>query len=260
VKFNLLVAASALVVGLGMNGAAFASGQGGQGGSDPSKDPTTNAAAAVALTGQDGAVLFDFAKGTDGANTLGTVGGTGLFNVQQNNGANSILQDQNTLGAVLDCSCSTTGNVYAASLAASSQSALVLGDQSIGAVDKGGSGKSSSSGFIFAAGGEQSSGGGHKTTTTSGTSGTSGNNHPDSQTNDPTTTTSSAGGGEQSAGFLLLAGGQQKNSYSWYNTAVQSTNYAASIGGTGLVNVSQNNGNNSMLQSGNTVAAIIGAP
>jgi hypothetical protein len=162
------------------------------------------------LNQQNGASVFNFAKGTDGTNTIGTVNGTGLVNIQQNNGANSVLQDQNTLGAILNCSCSTSSQTLDASLAASSQSALVLGNVSIGATN------------TERQGGEDSSGGWHHSHYSSG------------------------GGFSQSA--------------HWDNTsdAVQSSNSLSSFGGTGLFNISQNNGNNSMLQSANTVAAIVG--
>lgn len=207
-KFHLLVAASALVVGLGVSGAAFA----GNENHDPHGRGTTNAvSAAVALTEQEGAVVLNFAKGTDGSNTINSAGGTGLVNIQQNNGANSILQDQNTLGAILNCSCtsSSSTNVLDVSLAASDQAALVLGNVSIGAENR------------------TSKGG-------------------------------SAGGGgfvkdEASGGFFW-----HKAHWNKTENAVQSSNSLGSFSGTGLYNVSQNNGNNSMLQSGNTVAAIIG--
>lgn len=207
-KFHLLVAASALVVGLGTSGMAFAGDN-----HDPHGRGTTSAtSAAVALSDQDGAVILNFAKGTDGANAINSVAGTGLVNIQQNNGANSILQDQNTLGAILNCSCtsSSSTNVLDVSLAASAQSALVLGNVSIGAENR-------------------------------------------------TSKGSSAGGG---GGFIgdEAAGGFFWHKARWDNTetAVQSSNGLGSFTGTGLYNISQNNGNNSMLQSGNTVAAIVG--
>ena len=72
-KFHLLVAASALVVGLGANG-AFAGNDGHDNHGNNGHDPQTTAVGvAVALNSQEGASVFNFAKGTDGANTIGTV-------------------------------------------------------------------------------------------------------------------------------------------------------------------------------------------
>lgn len=204
-KFHLLVAASALVVGLGINGVAFAGGNDNHGDNHDPK-PTSATSAAVALTDQEAAAVFNFAKGTVGSNAIGSIGGTGLVNIQQNNGANSVLQDQNTLGAILNCSCtsSSSTNVLDVSLAASEQNALVLGNVSIGAT------------HTEKQGSVQSYSGGH------------------------------------SDGHYLSA--------HWDNAsnAVESSNSLSSFSGTGLYNISQNNGNNSVMQSGNTVAAIIG--
>jgi hypothetical protein len=239
---TLLVAASALVIGLSSQ--AFADNSNGHN-QDPRNNPTVQVNTAVALNDQDAAVAFAFAKGTDAANAIaGTMNMTGLQNVQQNGGANSVLQDGNTLGAILNCSCSSgsNGNTFNTSLASNDQDALVLGAVSIGASNKAGGGSfsssssSHSSGFLLAAGGEKSSGG-----------------HD------------SRDGGSQSAGFILAAGGDSSSHDSehgsfWYaSQAVQSTN---SINGNittlGLTNISQNVGNNSVLQSSNTVAAIVG--
>jgi hypothetical protein len=173
-------------------------------------DPSTAVGVAVALTNQEGAVLFNFAKGTDGYNTIGNVGGTGLVNIQQNNGANSVLQDQNTLGAILNCSCSTANQTLDVSLAASNQSALVLGNVSIGAAN------TEKEALV------KSAGGGHHSQY------------------------GSSGGHYEYAHVISSS------------TAVQSTNSLSNFGGTGLFNISQNNGNNSMLQSANTVAAVVG--
>ena len=234
-KFHLLVAASALVVGLGING-AFAGndnhGNDGNNGHDPS---TTAVGVAVALSNQDGGVALNFAKGTVGTNTIGTVGGTGLVNIQQNNGANSILQDQNTLGAILNCSCSTSDQTLGVSLAASNQSALVLGNVSIGATNTTNSGAEQSSGAFFAAG--------------SSSSGDDSHGH-DSHDNH----------GHDDGSKKFAAGGAFAQAANWSksSTAVGSSNTISNFSGTGLYNISQNNGNNSMLQSGNTVAAIVG--
>jgi hypothetical protein len=232
VKFHLLVAASALVVGLGING-AFAGGHDDHG--HDGQDPSTSVGVAVALSNQDGGVALNFAKGTVGTNTIGTVGGTGLVNIQQNNGANSILQDQNTLGAILNCSCSSSDQTLGVSLAASNQSALVLGNVSIGATNTTNSGAEQSSGAFFAAG--------------SSSSGDDSHGH-DSHDNH----------GHDDGSKKFAAGGAFAQAANWSksSTAVGSSNTLSSFSGTGLYNISQNNGNNSMLQSGNTVAAIVG--
>jgi hypothetical protein len=243
VKFHLLVAASALVVGLGVNG-AFAGddhhGNDGNNGHDPS---TTAVGVAVALSNQDGGVALNFAKGTVGTNTIGAVGGTGLVNIQQNNGANSILQDQNTLGAILNCSCSTSDQVLSASLAASNQSALVLGNVSIGASNKTASGTSAATWNNVKNGSASTNG-----TIAIGTSAAS----------DDEDAHASATTGNSSTSVNNNRSGSKSHTWSFASTAVGSSNSLSSFSGTGLYNISQNNGNNSMLQSGNTVAAIVG--
>jgi hypothetical protein len=241
VKFNLLVAASALVVGLGMSGVAFAHDDGG----DNNNHGTTSAtSAAVALTDQDGAVIHNFAKGTVGANAIGTVNGTGLVNIQQNNGANSILQDQNTLGAILNCSCtsSSSTNVLDVSLAASEQNALVLGNVSIGAQNKSANGSSAYS----------------STSTKNSAASTTGSGVLTSASADGDDAQASATGGNSAAQSNDNSTHNSNRSWAFQSTAVASSNSLSSFGGTGLYNISQNNGNNSMLQSANTVAAIIG--
>ncbi|MGH7001735.1 MAG: hypothetical protein ACREEA_09545, partial [Stellaceae bacterium] len=92
---HLLVAASALVVGLSFGSNAYAW----------DDNDIANAKSATAVSLQLGEVEDNFAKGTVGSNDTGAIGGTGLINVQQNNGANSLLQDANTLGAILNCAC-----------------------------------------------------------------------------------------------------------------------------------------------------------
>ena len=242
-KFHLLVAASALVVGLGANG-AFAGNDGHDNHGNNGHDPQTTAVGvAVALNSQEGASVFNFAKGTDGANTIGTVNGTGLVNIQQNNGANSVLQDQNTLGAILNCSCSTSDQVLSASLAASSQSALVLGNVSIGASNKTASGSSSATWNNVKNGSASTNG-----TIAIGTHASADGDDADA----------GAATGNSSASDNDNRSGSKTHTFSFASTAVQSSNALSSFGGTGLYNISQNNGNNSVLQSGNTVAAIVG--
>ncbi|MGH7015301.1 MAG: hypothetical protein ACREEL_14325 [Stellaceae bacterium] len=190
-KKHLLVAASALVVGLSMYGGNAWAGKGTQ---------TTNVAVAASV--QAGEVKDNGAWGTDASNSIGSVSGAGLVNIQQNGGANSLLQDDNTLAAVLNCSCSSDSNINVP-VALSTQVAEVR---------------------------DNVSGGAHNTT--------------DSDT----------GGGLHIGPFGL--GGHDNYSTS---TAVQSANGLSSFNGTGMYNISQNVGNNSLLQSSNTTAAIIGA-
>ena len=230
-KKHLLVAASALLVGLSFGSYAYA-GDGGDGHDHGSNNAFLNASTAVAATDQDGFVGWNHAEGTVGSNDTGAINGTGLINVQQNNGANSQLQDANTLGAILDtCACSTnTADITAnTALAFSSQSGAVIGNRSEGATAETKSGSEKSTASIDASSSE--SGGGHQDKYSSG------------------------GGHEESSSF----DGNFSNSKTWSEASapVGSTNFIASVGGTGLINVSQNNGNNSLLQSSNTVAAVI---
>jgi hypothetical protein len=68
----------------------------------------------------------------------------------------------------------------------------------------------------------------------------------------------SAATGNSSASDNDNRSGSKTHTFAFASTAVQSSNSLSSFGGTGLYNISQNNGNNSVLQSGNTVAAIVG--
>ncbi|MGB8181084.1 MAG: hypothetical protein WCF13_01820, partial [Stellaceae bacterium] len=106
-KKHLLVAASALVVGLSFYGSnAYATGGGNDGGSN---NAFLLANTAVAASVQAGEVEGNSASGTVGTNKTGAIDGIGLTNVQQNNGANSELQSANTLGIVLsNCACTTS--------------------------------------------------------------------------------------------------------------------------------------------------------
>lgn len=231
-KKHLLVAASALVVGLSFGSYAFAHDDGGDGGNGgKGNKPTTDTSTAVAASVQAGEVEWNFAKGTVGANGIGTVSGTGLINIQQNNGANSLIQSDNTLGAILNCSCSssTNSNVTNTSLALSAQVAEVEGNVSIGAKNTSSSGGESSSGAVAAS---SSNGGGDK--------------HGDYHDK----------GGSSSDSFA--ANFSHSEWWQHASTAVGSANAIGTVSGTGLMNISQNNGNNSMLQSSNTVAAIVG--
>ena len=215
-KFTLLVAASALAVGLSLGGTAYAKDN--DHGGDKGKQQSV--ATAVAASDQDAGVLFNFAKGTDANNSVtggAFNGATGLFNVQQNGGANSIQQDGNTLGAILNCSCSNNGGT-STSLALSSQTAFVAGNTSIGAKNEGTTVADVS---VFSKKGEDKH---HR--------------HGDD-------------GSVSAANAFYL---------SHYENAVASSNTinASFENATGLFNVSQNVGNNSMQQATNTVAAIVG--
>ena len=199
-KKHLLVAASALVVGLSFGSYAYAE----PNDHGKSNDPFLLANTAVAASVQAGEVERNNASGTVGSNTAGSINGIGLTNVQQNNGANSELQSANTLGIVLNsCACSTNPADITANtaLAVSAQIGEVEGNNSTGAATIK---KSSSDSDSFSYG---------KFT--------------------------------------------DNDKHSWSSTPVGSTNSLSSVGGTGLMNVTQNNGNNSLLQSSNTVAAII---
>jgi len=230
-KKHLLVAASALVVGLSFGSSAWAH-DGGDGGDGGNNNSFLTANTAVAASVQAGEVEDNFAKGTVGSNDTGAINGTGLINVQQNNGANSMLQDANTLGAILNsCGCSTnTSDITAnTALAVSAQVGEVEDNASIGAKAEVKSGSSSSSADIEASGSEK--GGGH---------------HDEY-----------GSGGGHSSEFSFEGEFSHERTWSEASAPVGSSNYIASVGGTGLINISQNNGNNSLLQSSNTVAAVI---
>jgi hypothetical protein len=198
VKGHLLVAASALAVGLSFSGIAFA---------DEHHGPKTTDVA-LSASGQGAGVFFDFAKGTDATNTIGTVNGTGLVNIQQNGGANSVQQDANTLAVIFKGNSANGNNAQDtnAPIALSAQVAVVAGDKSIGAEN----------------------------------------------------TTSK--GGERSSYRGDESYHSHKHSEWWDKTssAVGSGNNLTTFGGTGMFNISQNVGNNSLQQSANTVAAVIG--
>lgn len=232
-KKHLLVAASALLVGLSFGSYAYAGDEGD--GGDHNKGPFLNASTAVAATVQAGEVEDNFAKGTVGSNDTGAINGTGLINVQQNNGANSQLQDANTLGAILDnCACSTnTADITAnTALAVSVQVGSVEGNKSIGAEAKAKSGSESSSADVEISSSEK--GGGH---------------HDEY-----------GSGGGHSEEFSFEGEFSHEKTWSEASAPVGSSNFIGSVGSTGLINISQNNGNNSLLQSSNTVAAVIHNP
>lgn len=124
-KKHLLVAASALVVGLSFGSYAYA---GGDGGNDHGNGQQSTA---IAAGFQFGEVESNDADHTVGSAAAASIGGTGLFNVNVNAGANSELQGQNTLGAILDCSCSSGGQ--STSLALSTQVGSVEDNSASGA-------------------------------------------------------------------------------------------------------------------------------
>jgi hypothetical protein len=227
---HLLVAASALAIGLSFSGTAKASGYNFF---DPS---ILDANAALAASVQANAVLFNFALGTDAANDISEIHALGLVNIQQNGGANSSQNDANTLAAVLTSSCGCGSNALIninVPVAATVQVGVVAGNASIGALNVAKTGVDEGSGWhvdhVFAA--EQSAG----------------------------FHIGYFGAGEQSA--LLAAssagGGQHfrawDNQYDWQ----QSTNSLTKSNLTGMINVSQNVGNNSLQQAANTASVII---
>jgi hypothetical protein len=189
-KFGTMVAVAALV--LGLSGQAFA---GEDHGGKPGEQAKALASTAVAVTIQAGEVEGNRASGNASNNYIGSTNGTGLFNVQQNGGANSIQQDANTLAAILNCACSN-GNTNTTAVALGLQIAEVEHNKSQGAFN------------------------------------------------------------------TVSGGGDKKEDYRGHTTTssyvVSSNNYIGNVGGTGLMNISQNTGNNSMQQSANTVAAIVG--
>ncbi len=264
-KLHLLVAASALVIGLGSQ--AFADDQDGNQG-DPRSNPTIQVNTAVALNDQDAAVAFAFAKGTDAANSIaGTMSMTGLQNVQQNGGANSVLQDGNTLGAILNCSCSSGSNTngFNTSLASNDQDALVLGAVSIGASNTAANGSSSSASTHSDNGTYNVSASRTKNASASSTGGNGNSSAHDNSAQAASSSGNTASSDNDNSTFGASGSYADSSAHShsetwaFANTAVQSAN---SINGNimtlGLTNISQNVGNNSVLQSSNTVAAIIG--
>lgn len=119
---KLLVAASALAMGFGLNGAAFAGDL-----------PNVSAAIAASLQGGSstgnstelGAFDLDVGSSWSPQNKIDEHAfdnAQGLFNVQQNAGQNSLQQADNTLGAILNCDC---GKGITGALALSAQVADV---------------------------------------------------------------------------------------------------------------------------------------
>lgn len=234
-KFPLLVAASALIVGLSLSGPAFARGDHNR---DPHQQQKQSQIMNTALAGsiQAGRVKHDSAIGTAGSNYMNNVYGTGLYNLQENVGANSIQQDGNTVAAVLNCACSTSGNVANTPIALNAQVASVEGNFSLGASN------------TTKAGGEKSAGGYFQHASYQGQSSDPGHHRRDRKDNK----------GNQS--FSQASGGFFTHASWWKETsdAVASNNTLIGVGGTGLFNISQNTGNNAMQQASNTVAAVIG--
>jgi hypothetical protein len=129
-KKHLLVAASALVVGLSFGSNAWAGDKNDHSGSS-----------AVAAAFQAGEVESNHADGTVGVAAATNINGTGLINVNVNAGANSELQGQNNLGLILNCSC---GGEHSSSgaLALAAQVGSVEGNHADGAAKTSSSEKS----------------------------------------------------------------------------------------------------------------------
>jgi len=254
-KQHLLVAASALLFGLGGTNYAFADGYG-----NHNQDPTTASQNTLAASIQAGEVEDNFAKGTDATNSISGSsfnGAKGMFNVQQNGGANSLQQSDNTLAAILNCTCSTPTagvNTSTGAIALSAQVASVEDNVSIGTVNKSETVASSEQG-----GGQHSS---------SSTSNGSSNGNSDPTTSSYNGANGGSGGATAGKGTTYSSTntdtGGGWNSEAFYKlettTAVASSNGIdnAFNGAVGMFNVSQNVGNNSMQQASNTAAAIIG--
>lgn len=116
-----LVAASALAMGFGLSGVAFAG--------DHHDTPSVSAAIAASVQAGDsrgnstelGAFDLDVGSSWSPQNKVDSHAfdnAQGLFNVQQNAGQNSLQQADNTLGAILNCSC---GSGLSGALALSAQ-------------------------------------------------------------------------------------------------------------------------------------------
>ncbi len=60
------------------------------------------------------------------SNLASDISASGLFNLQQNTGANSFMESANTLTLILDCGCTHSGSLTTE--AKSTQTALILGD------------------------------------------------------------------------------------------------------------------------------------
>jgi hypothetical protein len=233
---HLLVAASALAIGLSFSGAAFAHDEH----DNDHNNSLLSANAALAASVQANGVFLNFALGTDAKNSISDVHGIGLINIQQNGGANSVQSDANTLAAVLTQSCGC-GNGALISVnvpvAATVQVGAVAGNTSIGAFDSTREGVSEGSGWhvdhVFAA--EQSAG------------------LVDADYH------GFFAAGEQSALLAASSAGGGQHFSAWKNTirAVQSSNHLDDIHVIGMVNISQNVGNNSLQQAANTASVII---
>jgi hypothetical protein len=84
------------------------------------------AATATATSVQGAVISHTLAAPGMGSNLAADVSASGLFNLQQNTGANAILESGNTLALILDCSCAYVEALRVEAKAA--QTALILGD------------------------------------------------------------------------------------------------------------------------------------
>ena len=82
--------------------------------------------AVIATSSQKAVVAFGAGPPSLGNNAVSRIDASGLVNLQQNTGANSVLQSENALSTILDCNCSHAGELT--SRATSTQNALILGD------------------------------------------------------------------------------------------------------------------------------------
>jgi len=279
---HLLVAASALLIGLGGTNYAFANNP------DPQdlESKTTNALAASVQAGEVEGAYVEGNLSTNTINGNSFSNAKGMFNVQQNGGANSLQQSDNTLGAILGCTCTDTAeHTSAGAFALSAQVASVDGGKSIGAVNtsesKSNTEKSASVHYETNAGAftsthsgshsdsstSNSSNNGDKNTSTSSynsvNNGSGGNTAGTGKLSTSTDTDSGSGSSSESGHFSSTEASAHFDTEAWHSlettTAVASTNGInnAFSGAVGMFNVSQNVGNNSMQQASNTAAAII---
>lgn len=296
---HLLVASSALLIALGVGGQAFAGNDNKN--HDPSTPTTISTADDLAASIQAGKVKNDFAKGTDADNGIDSGsfnGAKGMFNVQQNGGANSLQQSDNTLAAILNTPNTNADLNAAGAIALSSQVASVEDVKSIGAVNTSKSvTKTSNSSFYHSntnSGAENSTNSGAENSYSTGTHSDSSTYAKSSGSLDPSFSYNGANygsgsfssGGGSSKTNTDTGGGSNSQAANWTNSqaanwtnsdadggsysqafylvatsmAAVSTNAISSsfAGATGMFNVSQNVGNNSMQQVSNTAAAIIG--
>jgi hypothetical protein len=102
---------------LSLSSAAFAAG------TDDARDGTI---AAITNSAQDAAIVRALGTSSLASNSAADVRASDLLNLQQNTGANSVVESANTLALILDCGCAHSEALTAQ--AKTTQTALVLGD------------------------------------------------------------------------------------------------------------------------------------